>query len=107
MLMLILDVHEDGGSAIGGIGGLPYFDPLNDGQKCTIWEAVCHALFYDTPKAPELSAVNESAIYYVFKYAQEMTDDMECFREVWAEQLLRVFNEQFPESEEEDGDCMC
>lgn len=55
------------------------FEDLTPAQKYTVMEEVATALLHDTMVAPELTAVNESAIYYVFMWLlrrfQEKNED--------------------------------
>lgn len=44
------------------------FEDLTPAHKYTVMEEVAHALLYNTPVAPELTAVNESAIYYMYRW---------------------------------------
>jgi hypothetical protein len=52
-------------------------------QKFTVWEDVCTALFTPTP-VPVQTALNESAIYYVYAWlTQQFNDDLGVAGPVW------------------------
>ena len=44
------------------------FDGLSTPQKCAVLLEMCRALFEKTGEIPELTAVNESAVYWVFAW---------------------------------------
>lgn len=44
------------------------FEDLTPAQKYTVMEEVAQALLLDTVPAPDRTAINESAIYYVYRW---------------------------------------
>lgn len=44
------------------------FERLTPAQKYTVMEEVAQALFHESSIIPQLSAINESSIYYVFMW---------------------------------------
>lgn len=51
------------------------FEDLTPAEKYTVMEEVAHALLHDTPVAPMRTAINESAIYYVFTWLLRQFED--------------------------------
>lgn len=103
----MMDMAEDGidaGSRKLNFG-LPLvvgpFQRLTEPQKYAVLEDVTTALLTPTPSVPRLSAVNESAIYYVFRWLYQQFDDLEAGEEIWGEQILAALTEigALPEDE--------
>lgn len=53
------------------------FEDLSPAQKYTVMEGVAKALLQHTAEIPKLTAVNESAIYYVFMWLKNRIDVFE------------------------------
>jgi hypothetical protein len=57
-------------------------------QKFTVWEDVCTALFTPTP-VPVQTALNESAIYYVYAWlTEEFNNEVQEAAEIWGKYVL-------------------
>lgn len=58
------------------------FQALSPADKYYVMERVAHGLLLETPTTPELTAINEGAIYYVYMWLKEQFDDAEAGEEV-------------------------
>lgn len=68
------------------------FERLTDPQKYSVLEAATIALTQPTDTCPELTALNESAIYYVYAWLkQQFSDDVEIGEDAWGEVLLAAY----------------
>jgi len=72
------------------------FEKLTTPQQFTVLEDVSTALLTDTPTCPTLNAVNESAVYYVYKWLEEQFDDVEIGVEVWGQHIIDAYNQVHP-----------
>ncbi len=52
------------------------FERLKRNEKYAVLEEVTRALLSETPTCPKLTAINESAIYYVYRWLAEQFDDV-------------------------------
>ncbi|KAJ3279189.1 hypothetical protein HK104_001684, partial [Borealophlyctis nickersoniae] len=68
------------------------FERLSTAEKYTVLEQVTKALIEPTPMPPKQTAVNESAIYYVFGWLRQEFYDVDGGEDVWGELVLDVLD---------------
>ncbi|KAJ3295000.1 hypothetical protein HK104_003111 [Borealophlyctis nickersoniae] len=82
------------------------FERLSTPEQYTVLEQVTKALIQPTPTPPELTAINESAIYYVYRWLFLQFEQDEFGEEVWGEDVLDVLR-SLREVEEDDATVGC
>ncbi|KXZ43403.1 hypothetical protein GPECTOR_91g557 [Gonium pectorale] len=91
----MIDMANDSGEGLNF--GIPLivgaFERLSLPQKYTVLEQVTRALLQPTPACPSLTAVSESAIYYVYAWLQMEFDDVEGGEYVWGAKVLAALRE--------------
>ncbi|KAG2449850.1 hypothetical protein HYH02_005373 [Chlamydomonas schloesseri] len=104
-----IDFADDGESGLLNYGDpliQAPFEQLGKNEKYAVLEDVTRALLLETPSCPKLTAINESAIYYVYRWLAEQFDDVDSGEEVWGAQVIAALQESgaFEEMEGEEGD---
>ncbi|MEW5318763.1 MAG: hypothetical protein WDW38_009956 [Sanguina aurantia] len=77
------------------------FEALSPAMKYTVMEEVARALLDETQPAPKRTAVNESAIYYVFQWLLAQFEDVQGGAEVWGPNILAALDDDIQEERED------
>ena len=72
------------------------FERLSPKQQISVLEEVAIALLTETSACPELTAINERAVYYVFMWLKGQLDDFEQSIQTWGPYIAAAFDEAFP-----------
>lgn len=91
----MIDMADDSGEGLNF--GIPLvrgpFQRLTGPQKYTVLEEVTTQLVTETP-VPVQTAINESAIYYVFRWLEQIFTDTDCGIEAWGEKVLHALADE-------------